>query len=99
MVRMPEWTPGGDPMLALLPPELPMVFQALPREEQAWRGRTFLMSYLMMDNVVFSWAFALNNEPTHVAECKAIVAETRDEVIVKGLHDLGDLKQKEMAGG
>jgi hypothetical protein len=51
-------------------------------------GRTFLMSYLMTDNVVFSWAFALNNEPTHVAECKAIVAGTRDEVIVKGLHDL-----------
>ena len=53
----------------------------------------------MTDNVVFSWAFALNNEPTHVAECKVIVAGTRDEVIVKGLHDLGDLKQKEMAGG
>jgi len=26
---MPEWTPGGDPMLALLPPELPMMFQQL----------------------------------------------------------------------
>lgn len=89
---MQEWTPGGDPMLALLPPEPPWVFQSLPREEQAWRGRLFLIAYVMTDHVPYSWAFALNNEPTHVAESKLIVAGTADEVIVQGLRDLAELK-------
>jgi len=92
VINVQEWSPGDDPMLALLPPEPPWVFQSLPREEQAWRGRLFLISYVMTDHAAFSWAFALNNEPVHVAEGKQVVAGTTDEVIVQGLRDLAELK-------
>jgi hypothetical protein len=47
----------------------------------------------MTDNAIFSWAFALNGEPTHVAESMAIVAETADAVILIGLRDLATLRE------
>jgi hypothetical protein len=69
VVSMEKWTPGGDPMLALLPAELPLAFQRLPREEQAWRGRCFLIAYVMTNGgALLSWSIALNTDPRHAVE-------------------------------
>lgn len=89
--RMDVWTPGGDPMLALLPPEVPLAFQRLPRDEQAWRGRAFLIAFVMTDNAAFSWSLALTRDPVAAANNKQDVDNTRDEVIVEGLRDLVEM--------
>ncbi len=96
MVDMQEWTPGGDPMLALLPAELPYSFQSLPREEQAWRGRAFLIAFVMTDNEAFSWSLALTRDPVAAENNKMDVEHTGDEAIVQGLRDLAEMKA---AGG
>jgi hypothetical protein len=84
-VEMREWTPGGDPMLALLPPEPPWAFQMLPREEQQWRARVFLTVWIQTDGTMFAWSQALlkyDNE----AEVKAwVLGVLTDEVILDGL--------------
>ena len=84
-VEMQEWTPGDDPMLALLPPEPPWAFQMLPREEQQWRARVFLTVWIQTDGTMFAWAQALrkyDNEP----EVKAwVLGVLTDEVIIDGL--------------
>ena len=95
MIDMQEWTPGDDPMLALLPPEPPWAFQRLPREEQAWRGRAFLIALVMTDNEAFSWSVALTRDPVAAENNRLDVLHTRDEVIGQGLRDRAELK----AGG
>ena len=92
MINMQEWSPGDDPMLALLPPEPPWRFQRLPREEQAWRGRAFLIALVMTDNEAFSWSLALTRDPVAAENNRLDVLHTRDEVIVQGLHDLAEMK-------
>ena len=92
MIDMQEWTPGDDPMLALLPSEPPWGFQRLPREEQAWRGRAFLIALVMTDNEAFAWNLALTRDPVTGENNRLDVLHTRDEVIVQGLRDLAELK-------
>jgi hypothetical protein len=84
-VEMREWTPGGDPMLALLPPEVPWAFQRLPREEQQWRARVFLAVWINTGGLMFAWAQALRNDRDD-DEVKAWVLQyMTDEVILEGL--------------
>ena len=71
----------SDPLLQLLPSEPPWSFLDLSREEQAWRGRVFLMTWSMGGTTVFSWSVALNDTPLHNAELIALVANTPDERI------------------
>jgi hypothetical protein len=92
VIDMQVWTPGDDPMLALLPPEPPWGFQRLPREEQAWRGRAFLIAFVMTDNEAFSWNLALTRDPVAAENNRLDVLHTRDEVIVQGLRDLAEMK-------
>lgn len=92
MIDVQEWTPGDDPMLALLPPEPPWGFQRLSREEQAWRGRAFLIALVMTDNEAFSWNLALTRDPVAAENNRQDVHHTRDEVIVQGLRDLAEMK-------
>ena len=92
MIDVQEWNPGDDPMLALLPPEPPWMFQRLRREEQAWRGRAFLIAFVMTDNEAFSWSLALTRNPAAAENNRLDVLHTRDEVIVQGLRDLAEVK-------
>ena len=85
MVGMEEWTPRGDPMLALLPAERPWAFDALPFEEQKWRARVFLTVWIQTDGTMFAWAQALQKDPDD-ANIKAwVLANLTDEVILDGL--------------
>ena len=82
---MEEWTPGDDPMLALLPPEPPWGFQMLPREEQQWRARVFLAVWINTGGMMFAWAQALRKGDDD-AEVKAwVLRYMTDEVIIEGL--------------
>jgi len=92
LIDVQEWTPGDDPMLALLPAEVPLAFQRLLREEQAWRGRAFLIAFVMTDSEAFSWNLALTRDPVAAENNRLDVLHTRDEVIVQGLRDLAEMK-------
>ena len=85
VVGMEEWTPRGDPMLALLPPEVPWAFQRLSREEQQWRPRVFLAVWINTGSAIFAWAMALRKADDD-ADVKAwTLANMTDAVILDGL--------------
>ena len=82
---MKQWTPRGDPMLALLPAERPWAFDLLPFEEQKWRARVFLGVWVNTNSPIFAWAMALRNGADD-AEVKAwVLRYMTDEVIIEGL--------------
>ncbi len=87
-VEMQEWTPGDDPMLALLPPEPPWGFQMLPREEQQWRARVFLAVWINTGGLMFAWAQALRNGPDDAEVKEWVLANMTDAVILDGLQSL-----------
>jgi len=84
-VEMQEWTPGDDPMLALLPPEVPWAFQRLPREEQQWRARVFFAVWINTGGLMFAWAQALRNEANDAERKAWVLRNLTDEVILEGL--------------
>ncbi|HEY5484620.1 MAG TPA: hypothetical protein VIK31_12590 [Propionibacteriaceae bacterium] len=92
MINMQEWSPGDDPMLAMLPSEPPWGFQRLPREEQAWRGRAFLIAYVVTGSEAFAWSLALTRDAVAAENNRLDVLHTRDDVIVQGLRDLAEMK-------
>jgi hypothetical protein len=90
VVGMEEWTPRGDPILALLPPEPPWAFQRLPREEQQWRARVFFAVWINTGGLMFAWAQALRKYDNE-AEVKAwVLGVLTDEVILEGLRTRGE---------
>ena len=84
-VEMQEWTPGGDPMLALLPLEVPWAFQMLPREEQQWRARVFFAVWINTGGLMFAWEQALRNEADDAERKSWVLRNLTDEVILDGL--------------
>ena len=82
---MKQWTPRGDPMLALLPVERLWAFDLLPFEEQQWRGRVFLTVWIQTDSVVFAWANALAKDPDDPAIKAWVLKNLTDAVILDGL--------------
>jgi hypothetical protein len=84
-VQMQEWTPGDDPMLALLPLEVPWAFQRLPREEQQWRARVFFAVWINTGGMMFAWAEALRREPNDAERKAWVLRNLTDEVILEGL--------------
>jgi hypothetical protein len=84
-VEMQEWTPGEDPMLALLPPEVPWAFQRLPRDEQQWRARVFLAVWINTGGLMFAWAEALRQEANDAERRAWVLRNLTDEVILEGL--------------
>jgi hypothetical protein len=94
---MKEWTPRGDPMLALLPAERPWAFDALPFEEQQWRARVFLGVWVNTNSPIFAWAMALRNGADD-AEVKAwVLRNMTDEVILDGLRSREQPEVKPLA--
>ena len=69
-----------DPLLQLLPDEVPIAFLALPPEEQAWRGRYFLMVWAADFPEHYAWAHAM--QETDAAEVKKLVESIEDQNIV-----------------
>jgi hypothetical protein len=88
-VEMREWTPGGDPMLALLPQEVPWAFQMLPREEQQWRARVFFAVWITTGGMMFAWAQALRQEVNDAERRAWVLRNLTDEVILDGLRTEG----------
>jgi hypothetical protein len=85
VIEMQEWTPGGDPILALLPAERPWAFDLLPFEEQHWRARVFLTVWIQTNGTMFAWAQALRKYDNE-AEVKAwVLGVLTDGVILDGL--------------
>jgi hypothetical protein len=96
-VEMHEWTPGDDPMLALLPPEVPWAFQRLPREEQPWRARVFLAVWINTGGMMFAWAQALRTYDDE-ADVKAwVLGVLTDAVILDGLRSRQQPEAKPLA--
>jgi hypothetical protein len=76
----------SDPVLRLLPEEVPASYHAMPREEQAWRGRYFLMTWVLFNqDMTFAWWAALNDEPQHVRDAKEAVRNAHDQQIIEAV--------------
>jgi hypothetical protein len=82
---MRQWTPRGDPMLALLPAERPWAFDLLPFEEQQWRARVFLTVWIQTDGMMFAWAQALRKYDKEAKVKAWVLGVLTDEVILDGL--------------
>jgi hypothetical protein len=80
-----DWTPRGDPILALLPAERPWAFDLLPFEEQQWRARVFLAVWINTGGMMFAWAQALKHEDDDEQVKAWTLANMTDEVIIEGL--------------
>jgi hypothetical protein len=97
VVGMDEWTPRGDPILALLPAERPWGFDLLPFEEQQWRARVFLTVWVQTDGMMFAWAQALRKYDKE-AEVKAwVLGVLTDDVILDGLASRQQPRPKPLA--
>lgn len=83
-----------DPILRLIPTDTaPASFLAMPNDEQAWRGRYFLMTWWLTHDVTYAWALALMADPVHG---KAVVAQTEDDAIIAAMKSY-DTEMKETA--
>jgi hypothetical protein len=51
-----------DPVLRLLPPDVPEAFERLPAAEQAWRGRAWIIMFGAGYDPDMAWAMALRND-------------------------------------
>lgn len=70
-------------ILRLLPSELPLTFLTLPRAEWEWRGRLFLMVWILYGHAALSWSMALANGHQWEADMRRTVAETSDEFLAE----------------
>ena len=85
VIETQEWSPRGDPMLALLPAERPWAFDRLPFEEQQWRARVFFATWITTGGMMYAWAEALRDDED-TPEVKAwVLWALTDEVILDGL--------------
>lgn len=77
-----------DRLLHRIPGEWPQAFLRLPWSEQRWRGRVFLIAYILGGSVPFAWSMALTRDPEAVTDNRATVAEMPDAAIAEGLDHL-----------
>jgi hypothetical protein len=81
-----------DPVLALLPDDddLPDSFRLMPQQEQAWRGRLMLMTWLVTDDETYAWSVALADSEPHNTESRELVASVADSGLISevALHPL-----------
>jgi hypothetical protein len=75
--------PMPSDILCLLPDELPHTFLLMPYEEQRWRGRVFLMAWVIFGHEAYSWFAAFGNEPEYVSNLKAQLETIPDERIAE----------------
>lgn len=76
---------SADPVLRLLPDEVPDTFATLPFKEQRIRGRYFLMVWSMYRDVTYSWYVALNEDEPHSTELHETVKTTDDGLIMQAV--------------
>jgi hypothetical protein len=76
---------GGDLLRNYLPSERPARFDSLPRAEQAWRGRLFLMTWAFTGSAAYAWAASGVTDHTEVAESTELVAGIPDSRIEEEL--------------
>jgi hypothetical protein len=85
----------SDPLLRRLPGEIPIAFRRLAPDEQSWRGRVFLVTYILCDGpssgarTAFAWHVALTADPESCADNRRLVAEIGDASIAEGLDHIG----------
>lgn len=84
-----EITFMNDLLIRRIPGEWPQAWMRLPVVEQQWRGRLFLVTYIMSGSIPFSWHMALGNDPENVADNRAFLAGISDEEISAGLDAMG----------
>ena len=70
-----------DPLADLIPTIRPALFDLLPSEERRWRLRLYLACWAMGCPDELSWAMALDDGATDVAESMAILAGITDDAI------------------
>jgi hypothetical protein len=68
-----------------LPSERPARFDSLPRSEQVWRGRLFLMTWAFTGSAAYAWAASGVTDPVEVAESIELVAGIPDARIEEEL--------------
>ena len=76
-----------DPVLALLPDDddLPTSFRVLQPNEQYWRGRLMLMTWIVTRNETHAWSIALADGEPHNTESRQLVASVPDERLINEL--------------
>ena len=72
-----------DPVLRLLPDEVPLDFLRLDPAEQAWRGRAWLIMFGAGYEPANAWWFVMSGNETHesaewIAFMKATIAHIED---------------------
>jgi hypothetical protein len=76
---------GDDPLLRLLPDEVPLAYRSLPPPERAWRGRYFLMAWSLGLPEHMAWCTALADDPEHTERARKLVAEADDARIANAV--------------
>jgi hypothetical protein len=85
----------SDTLIHRIPGEWPRAFMRLPWSEQRWRGRAFLVTYILTGGdgsggrIAFAWSVALNADPEVAAANRAAIEEIPDDAIAEGLDSLG----------
>ena len=80
-----------DALLRRIPGERPAMFDRLAPGEKAWRGRVFLVTYILCDGpssgarTAFAWSVALSQDENACSDNRALIAEIGDDAIVEGL--------------
>jgi len=82
-----------DPLLARIPLEWPRRFVELPPEEQAWRGRVFLVAYIVTGgrrggHIAFAWSVAFTPNREASEDNRRLVEEIGDDAIREGLDNM-----------
>ena len=84
----------NDPVLWLLPDDVPAAFLRLSPDEQAWRGRMFLMTWILAgQHIQYAWWAAMNDDPLRPGVEKAAVLQADDRLIIEGVR----IAKEEMA--
>lgn len=68
-----------DPVLRLLPEEVPAAFLSLDKREQGVRGRYFLMVWVLYRDIAFAWFNALADDPGDLKNMREMADGTPDE--------------------
>jgi hypothetical protein len=74
---------------------VPLAYRRLDRRQKHWRGRVFLVTYILCDGpssgarTAFAWHVAMTEEPQASADNRRLVDEIGDDAIAEGLDHLG----------
>ena len=88
--HLPDQAVDGqvDPFIAFVPDPYLGGFYLLPLEEQRWRARIYAAVYLWSGSAPYSWAVAMDRDPTQVAAMLAFLGETDEASILAGMQAL-----------